>query len=468
MAKNQVTLTFAGDSKSLERAFDKAGQGARDLGDDFDKAAADAKTMGSRVDSAGSAVGNQESKFMGTADVLDGLSSAFGLNIDRQIELARAAGDISGGIENLKGSISSGVDAVGKMKDSFAGASKAAILTKIETVKTAAAQSIAWVKSSAQAMASAIRVRAAWLISMGPIALVVAAVAGAVFLIVKYWDEIKGAAEATWTWVRDRFEDLKTFFLQWAPLLAGPIGLVLVYWDELKGAATAAKDWVAGRFNDLVSFLEGIPGRIGRGLTGPFEGIKEGASTAKGWVQDRFNDLVEWIGDVPGRIGRKLTGAFDVYRDAATGAKDWIIGRFEDAISWLGGVPGKIGSKLKGAFTGLADAFRLAWNGVARFINGVADFKIGLPGPIPDVHVNFPDLPTFHTGGVFRAPTAGGEGLALLRDGERVIPAGQGGGSTVIFQAGAIQALDPQAAASAVVRAIDEYERRNGQRFARA
>lgn len=149
MAKSQVTLTFAGDSKSLEKAFDRVGAGAKDMAADMDQAASKAKGLGSAVDRTGSVVGGTESKFMGTADVLDGLATTMGLNIDRQIELARGFGDMAGGIENLKGTLSSGVDGLQKMagavKDNAsayatkaANIAKAGAATAAHTIKTAA------------------------------------------------------------------------------------------------------------------------------------------------------------------------------------------------------------------------------------------------------------------------------------------------------------------------------------------
>lgn len=465
MAKNQVDLTLAGDSKSLERAFDRAGAGAKDMAETFEDAGKRSRKAAAAVENVGEKAGDTEGKFTGLADVMDGLNTAFGLGLDRQIEYARASGDVLGGLEQLKGVVSGTVDGFGKVADKFGDTTKAAIGARIQTVKTAAVQAVAWAKSSAQAMASAIKVRAAWLISMGPIALVVAAVAGAVFLIVKYWDEIKAAASATWEWVRDRFTQVKDFLIEWAPLMAGPVGLVIKYWDELKGAATDAKDWVVGRFDDLVGFLVGIPGRIGRGLTGPFEGIKGGATTAKNWVVDRFDETVEWLGAIPGRIGRTLTGAWDGIKEGASGAKEWIVERFEDAITWLGGVPGRIGSKLKGSFAALADAFRGVWNGIANFINRIS---LTIPIPFaPDVEFNMPNVfPTFHAGGVVPGPRGAPMAIMAL-GGERISAPGQSG-ATYAITVHAGLGTDPGAVGAAVVKAIDEYERRNGQRFARA
>ena len=66
----------------------------------------------------------------------------------------------------------------------------------------------------------------------------------------------------------------------------------------------------------------------------------------------------------------------------------------------------------------------------------------GSANSVPHLHVGFEPpqspydyVPKKHGGGIFRAPSKGGEGLALLRDGERVIPAsgaGSGGGSGVV------------------------------------
>jgi hypothetical protein len=45
-----------------------------------------------------------------------------------------------------------------------------------------------------------------------------------------------------------------------------------------------------------------------------------------------------------------------------------------------------------------------------------------------------------------------------------IVPNGAGGGVTNLY----VSALDPAGAATAVVRALDEYESRNGARYARA
>lgn len=105
MAGPQVTLTFGGDSKSLERTFDKVGQSAIEMGKDFGKAEDKAQTFGRAMDGASDAAGNSEGKFMGAADLLDGLGGAFGIPTEGATNLARSFGDMTGGLSSLGPSI---------------------------------------------------------------------------------------------------------------------------------------------------------------------------------------------------------------------------------------------------------------------------------------------------------------------------------------------------------------------------
>lgn len=95
-------------------------------------------------------------------------------------------------------------------------------------------------------------------------------------------------------------------------------------------------------------------------------------------------------------------------------------------------------------------AFERMLNAVAGAINRIPTFSIpdwipiigGRSFSLPRVPtVSLPRIPTLHQGGVFRAPTPGGEGLALLRDRERVLPVGHigGQGAQILFARGAFE-----------------------------
>lgn len=95
---------------------------------------------------------------------------------------------------------------------------------------------------------------------------------------------------------------------------------------------------------------------------------------------------------------------------------------------------------LKGIWNSFADFFVNLWNGIGNavkapinliisavntMIKGLNRIKINIPQWVPimggnSFGFNIPQIPRLHTGGTYHAQRAGGEGLALLRDGEVV------------------------------------------------
>lgn len=114
---NEIKLTFAGDATALTRAFDKAGDGAKEMATDFDKADGASGRLNSGVKGMNGVIDSSESKFMGAADLADGLSTSLGLNIGPAIEMSRAFGDMAGGFTALLGPALDGMtDKLGKTK----------------------------------------------------------------------------------------------------------------------------------------------------------------------------------------------------------------------------------------------------------------------------------------------------------------------------------------------------------------
>lgn len=99
MAPKPVTLTFAGDDKSLTRTFDNVGAGAKEMAGKLDSASDKAKQMGSSFDTAADRMDASEGKLMGTADLLDGLATTMGLPIDGAIQMTRGFADMASGIK---------------------------------------------------------------------------------------------------------------------------------------------------------------------------------------------------------------------------------------------------------------------------------------------------------------------------------------------------------------------------------
>lgn len=98
----KITSTLVGDSQSMERSFSNVGSKATEMATSFDKAESKTRTFKGSMESAGEAAGGAEGKFMGTADILDGLGGAFGLPTSGATTMFRAFGDLSGGFEAIQ------------------------------------------------------------------------------------------------------------------------------------------------------------------------------------------------------------------------------------------------------------------------------------------------------------------------------------------------------------------------------
>lgn len=137
--------------------------------------------------------------------------------------------------------------------------------------------------------------------------------------------------------------------------------------------------------------------------------------------------------------------------------------------------------KLTGGFDGISRGItdlKGHWKDLTRTVGDFIDMVKKIPSKIPGVGfigdvvggiANF-KLPGFATGGVVGGPRGAAQ-LAVVHGGETILPTHQFGGGgvatgTVINIS--VSSLDPAGAATAVMRAIEEYEARNGTKFARA
>lgn len=91
-----ITVNFEGEESGAVRAFDRVGDSSKKMARQVDDSATSHTRLGERV-------GSNEQKFMGTADLLDGLGATFGVNTQGATALARGLGDLSGGFEIVSG-----------------------------------------------------------------------------------------------------------------------------------------------------------------------------------------------------------------------------------------------------------------------------------------------------------------------------------------------------------------------------
>ena len=195
-------------------------------------------------------------------------------------------------------------------------------------------------------------------LAANPYILIIAATIAIVTLIIANWDKIK-----------------KT---------------LLVIWDAIKKAASATWEFIKDAISKAIDFVK----TLFLNFTGPgllikhWDKIKEGIQNVVDFFRDKWDAVIDFFTGIPGRIS-----------DAARGMFDGITKAFKGAVNAI----------IKG------------WNNLEFKIGGQhVGLPFGLGFDIPTITLKTPNIPTLHQAGVFRARTPGGEGLALLRDRERV------------------------------------------------
>ncbi|EML0361019.1 phage tail tape measure protein [Providencia rettgeri] len=98
-----------------------------------------------------------------------------------------------------------------------------------------------------------------------PIILIITAIAGATYLIYKYWDDIVPYAKKLWNRVTEIFsqfwEGVKSYVLNW-----GLVGLVYQHWDEI--VAITSRMWalvkktISDKWEQIVADVKGLPERF--------------------------------------------------------------------------------------------------------------------------------------------------------------------------------------------------------------
>jgi hypothetical protein len=304
MAKNQVTLTFAGDDKSLQRTLTSVGKGT--------KAMATQATTG--ISKFGMASRNAGKTAKGLQGALAGLVATGG-GVKAMME-----GDIIGGLLQLEGGF--GKAAMGAAKFAVT-AGKAIASFSVSTAK-AVAQFVAdsarvvagWIAMGIKSMINAAKMAAAWLISLGPVGLVIAAI-GAVIGILALcgvsFDDVKKAAGKVWNWIRGHWPLLLA-------ILTGPFGLATLFiirnrdkivaflrsgFAAIKGFASGAASWIIDKFQRVVSFFAGLPRMIGGIFAKVGSGIASGIKAVWNRTVGGFGFTIpKWVPGLGGKSFR--------------------------------------------------------------------------------------------------------------------------------------------------------------------
>jgi len=285
--------------------------------------------------------------------------------------------------------------------------------------KSVARQVGAWALLGAKSLLHAAKVAAAWIIAMGPIAIVIAAVIGLVVLIVKNWDKIKKITTKVWgaitKWLANAWDKITDKFRKvWKSVT-----------DWFKNLWGNISSWFRGKWNDIRSWFGGL-------ISGIASRFRDSWGNIASFFRNLWNNVSSW------------------FRSKWAGIRDWFSGllravgdRFRSAwnniVSFFQSIPGRIGgviNRIKGFFgsmwNGIASGARSALNGAIGLVNGLIGGVNTLIGGFnripmaPDIP-SIPNIPYLAKGGDITQPGSAivgerGPELLSLPRGARVTP----------------------------------------------
>jgi hypothetical protein len=174
------------------------------------------------------------------------------------------------------------------------------LTTAAASVRTALTTVGSWISMAATSMVSAATMAGAWLLSIWPIALIIAAVVGLTVLIIKNWKTIKEWTirifTSIWHWLQDIWGDIvgiaKWAFdkLKYAFLNFSPLGLIIKNW----GGITS---WIRNTWNKAVDIVKNAVGRIGGFLDGIWDGAVGGLKSALNNILYLLNQGIWFVND---------------------------------------------------------------------------------------------------------------------------------------------------------------------------
>ena len=183
---------------------------------------------------------------------------------------------------------------------------------------------------------------------------------------------------------------------------------------------------------------------------------------------------IAWVAAAVAALAVVIWRNWDTIKDATAAVGRFIADTWDWIVGIVSGIGGRISGVAGGMWDGISRAFKAALNVIIRGWNAlefrIPGFSVG-PVKWDGFTLGVPNIPSMHTGGTFIASTPGGEGMALLRDRERIVPpssglgslSGHGGGSVTnnsVTQNITIDATGMRP--DDVIELIRKYERSNG------
>ncbi|WP_052457085.1 phage tail tape measure protein [Streptomyces sp. AcH 505] len=241
---------------------------------------------------------------------------------------------------------------------------------------------------AARAVVWAAVMAAQWLIAMGPIGWITAAVIALVVLIILNWDKIAAATGAVWTWIWGKIKWAGQMILAVFLNFTLP-GLLIKHWSKIRSGAVAGWNAVVGFIRTMPGKISGALGNLGSLLFGKGQdvvrGLLRGVLSMGGWLRSQLMSFAKAA--VPGPIAKAL-GIGSPSKVLADEVGQWIPpgivegaeskqGMLDQAMAGLVQVPSSSAAQAMGRQMGPGAAPLMAGGGG----RAQADIRIEIAGP---------------------------------------------------------------------------------------
>lgn len=232
-----------------------------------------------------------------------------------------------------------------------------AIASQIAAAATVIAS---WIAMAAVAVANAIVMAAAWLIALGPIALIIAAVIAAVIIIILQWNNIKNATLAIWGAIVAYYTFVWNLIVS---VVTTYINIVKAVISAVMGAISAA---ISLYLNAVKAVWSTIWGAIVAVVTGYINTVKA---------------VLSWFGGLPGMFAGWFGSAKSAAISAIAALVDFVRGIPGKVVSALGNLGGILYGAGKDLISGLLDGIKDGLKKVLDFAKDIAGKIAAVKGP---------------------------------------------------------------------------------------
>lgn len=245
----------------------------------------------------------------------------------------------------------------------------------------------AWVLMGAQSLFHAARMAAAWLIAMGPIGWIIAAVVGLVAIVILNWDKISKFTSEAWAnivkWVTDAWANIKTgvssaieWVRAWIDTKMKQVSLGWrIIWDTIRnkvtGIWTTIKTSVLNAIEYVRSWIDTKMKQVLLGWRIIWDAIKQKASDIWTGIKTTIFNAIEWVRNwIATKVDNIKTNWSNVWNavkqkasDIWTGIKNTIKDVWEKGIKpTFDTVMDVIKNKVPDAFKKGVDSIKEFWN----------------------------------------------------------------------------------------------------------